>query len=291
MNQSDLVETVLSLLTEGDYMTEKEKDWERLKRIIQEMNIMDDDFFVKIAEDISAMEEILQVFLQDRGIRLKWTKSQVSLRNIGTRSVVVDSLCKAQGGKLYSIEMEKANKDDHQKRVRYNSSNIDTLITEKGIHFKDIPELCMIYISKTDFFKMRRCIYHVRRVVQENGTIVDNGVREIYVNARIDDGSEIAELMKYIKNTRGEHRLFPKLSARVKYLREDKKGVETMCEAVEKYAREKARKAARKAKKEIARETAVRFLQNGVSFEIVLKSIPQLSRGELETICREMAVL
>ena len=74
-----------------------------------------------------------------------------------------------------------------------------------------------------------------------------------------------------------QHPLFPKLSARVKYLKEEQKGVEEMCEAVEQYARERAKETA----KETARENALRFLQNGVDFEIVVRSITQLTRKEL----------
>lgn len=61
-----------------------------------------------------------------------------------------------------------------------------------------------------------------------------------------------------------------------------------MCEAVEKYAQEKAVKAAKaaakKATKKAARRSATLLFQNGVSFEIVAKSIRELTRGELERI-------
>lgn len=78
------------------------------------------------------MQEMLSVLANQKDISLLWSKPQVFLRNSGARSVQLDALCKANNGKLYSIEMEKSNKDDHQKRVRYNSSNVDTSYTEKG---------------------------------------------------------------------------------------------------------------------------------------------------------------
>lgn len=64
-----------------------------------------------------------------------------------------------------------------------------------------------------------------------------------------------------------------------------------MCEAVEKYAQEKVQEAAKKAAKEAVKEakaaaktSAALLFQNGVSFEIVAKSIKQLTRRELEKI-------
>ena len=57
-----------------------------------------------------------------------------------------------------------------------------------------------------------------------------------------------------------------------------------MCEAVEKYAQDIAKKAAKKAAKATAKSSAALLFQNGVSFEIVAKSIKQLTRRELEKI-------
>lgn len=265
-------------------MSSRDEDYKKRQEIVRSMNVMDDDLFAKIAEDIPAMEEILSVFLQDAGLRLKWSRPQVHLRNCGTRSVTVDAMCESVSGILYSLEMEKSSRDDHQRRVRYNSSNIDTMYTEKGQSFKEIPNLCMVYLSKADFLRGGKCLYYVERTVKGSGQAVENGVREIYVNARVNDGSEAAQLMQYMKDTRGENPLFPKLSARVRYLKEDQKGAEYMCEAVEKYAQEKAKKAAKKAAKEAARSSAVLLFQNGVSFDIVSKSIRQLTRTELEKI-------
>ena len=261
-------------------MQRQDENFEKRWEIVRRMNVMDDDFFTKVAEDVPAMEELLSVLLQDKELRLLWSRSQVHLRNSGTRSVTLDAMCESVTGKLYSVEMEKSNRDDHQRRVRYNRSNIDTMYTEKGVDFKDVPPLCMIYLSKTDFLRGDKCLYHIDRTIRENGNVVNNGVQEIYANARVNDNSEVAQLMQYLKKTKGEHPLFPKLSARVRYLKEEQEGVEEMCEAVEKYAREKAKEAAKKA----ARNSARLLFQNGVSFEIVVKSIKQLTRRELEHI-------
>lgn len=88
-----------------------------------------------------------------------------------------------------------------------------------------------------------------------------SGREEDYANVRINDGSNAAKLMQYMKDTRGENPLFPKLSARVRYLKEDKKGA-----------------------KAAAKSNAALLFQNGVSFDIVAKSIRQLTRKELEKI-------
>lgn len=43
-------------------MSNRDEDYERRREIVRSMNVMDDDFFAKVAEDVAAMEEILSVF-------------------------------------------------------------------------------------------------------------------------------------------------------------------------------------------------------------------------------------
>lgn len=64
-------------------------------------------------------------------------------------------------------------------------------------------------------FQKGKTVYHVDRTVRETGEITDNGLQEIYVNTKIDDGSDIAKLMKIYKEQREfDFEKFPKTSIR-----------------------------------------------------------------------------
>ena len=39
-------------------------------------------------------------------------------------------------------------------------------------------------------------IYHIDRTIRETNTVVDDGQHEIFVNTKVNDGSDIAELMQ-----------------------------------------------------------------------------------------------
>lgn len=43
--------------------------------------------------------------------------------------------------------------------------------------------------------KGNKTIYHVEKILRETGEFIDDGLREIFVNTVIDDGTDIAELM------------------------------------------------------------------------------------------------
>ena len=227
-------------------MTEENKNiaWEkaefaRKKKLVQNLNVMDDDFFQKVMEESEVCEEMLQTILQDKNLRVVESQPQKFLRNCGRRSVQLDLLCKSSDDRYFNVEVQKSDRDDHQRRVRYNGSNLDTFVTEKGISFREIPEVYVIYLAKFDIFHGNCSVYHIDRVVRETGEVVDNGFHEIYTNAGQDDGSQIAKLMQYMVNTKGECPEFPKLSKRVKYFKEKQEGVNHMCEAVEEYVKER----------------------------------------------------
>lgn len=76
-------------------MLNRREEFEKQRRIVRRMNIMDDDLFHKVAEDREAMEEILSVLLQQKDLKLLWSRPQIHLRNSGNRSARLDALCEA----------------------------------------------------------------------------------------------------------------------------------------------------------------------------------------------------
>lgn len=226
-------------------------------------------------------QSLVQTVLQDEGIRIVRSEPQKFLRNCGSRSVILDVLCQSSDNRYFNVEIQKSNIDDHQRRVRYNGSNLDTYVTEKGILFKDIPEVYIIYLANFDIFGGNCSVYHIDRVVRETGEIVDNGFHEIYTNAgAVNDDSKIAKLMQYMANTKGECSEFPRLSARVKYFKEEQEGVKSMSKAVEEYAKERAMREV----VEAAEESAENLFRNGASLELVEKSILILTGERIRQI-------
>ena len=244
--------------------------YEEQKAVIARLNVIDDIFFQKMAEDPEVAEEILRIILEKPRLKVIRSQTQRFLRNVGAHSVVLDLLCEDEDHSLINCEVQKQDDDDHQRRVRFNRSNIDTLFAEKGIDYKELPDIYLIFISKFDTFGENLTIYHINRVIEETGTVVENGVHELYVNTAVNDQSDIAELMQYFKESVGEHRNFRKLCNRVKYFKEDQEGVQIMCQTVQEYADKYADDQLKRA--------ATDLLRNGVSVDLIVKSIPSLSR-------------
>ena len=132
-----------------------------------------------------------------------------------------------------------------------------------------LDALCILEDGKT--------IYHIDRTVRETGEVRENGLREIYVNAKIDDGSDVAKLMRIFKEQNTyDFEKFPRTSKRKKQFIENEGGKGAMCEAIENLMKEEV--------EEVARG----LFENGADYELVRKSVTRLSDDELMTIYEEV---
>ena len=302
------------------------KTFEEQKALIGQLNLMDDLFFHKVAEDTQACEEILRIILKKPDLQVKRCQPQRFLRNIDAHSVILDVLCTDESGRMFNIEVQKQDNDDHQRRVRFNISNIDTFFMEKGVSYADFPDVCVVYISAFDIFKLNQPMYHVYRVVKGTEKFVENGTHEVYVNAAINDGSIIAELMQYFMHSSGYHENFRAVCKRVNYLKEQNEGVSSMSsvieqyaqqyheekmqepEVIERYAKEYAQRYYEEKMrnnsvieqyaqryheekvKEDDKEKAIKLLKRGISAEIIAEAMPSLSEEEILKLKDSLAV-
>lgn len=90
-------------------------------------------------------------------------------------------------------------------------------------------------------FGRNRTVYHIDRMIRETQETVDNGTHEIYVNTKVDDGTEIAEYMQMLKRSvLPDNPKFPKLCEAFKNIKTGM-GDDVMCDLVQAYAEEYAK--------------------------------------------------
>ena len=213
-----------------------ERSIEKFKEYIKKLNPIDDIIFRKMAENKEFCEEILRVFLQDSYLKVLNNKSQYAITNIDRRSVILDAYCELRDGKRVNIEVQNADNVNHQKRVRYYSSVLTTSLMKKGENFDNVPEVCMIYICNFDVFRENKSLYLIKRVIDGSNTVVDNGLKEIYISANINDGSALSELMEVFTKDDCYSDNFPitsKMKYDFKYVKEGNKMTDAMKEIYE----------------------------------------------------------
>lgn len=250
---------------------------------IKRFRPIDDVFFEKIAEDPEVCEEILQVIIGDKDLKVVEVIPQKSVKNLQGRSVRLDALCIRGDGKLCNIEIERSNNKNHLKRVRYNASCITANIVDPGEKFENVPDIDMVYISEFDLFKLNKVIYHVEPTILEDGKVIDNGLHEVYVNTAVKDDSEVSELMQCFLQTEVDNKKFPKLSERMRFLKNSEEGVSSM-RSVSDELREEGREEGREAERidAISRMLGKFSLEDIVSLGYDREFVMAIANGELK---------
>lgn len=211
------------------------ESYEEKRQKVSQFNLTSDIFFGKTVEDIDACQEVVQI-LTRKELKIKSVKTQYSIRNVENRSVVLDVLAEDRNGCLVNVEMHPQEDEDHVRRVRYHLSSLDMSYLEKGTDFESIPEVYLIYITKKDFIGRNRGINEIIRVVDGTGTVLNNGVHELYVNFEgAADTPEQRELLDYMVHSAADYETgtFPHLAARVRLLKEKKEGIDIMCDILD----------------------------------------------------------
>ena len=213
----------------------KHSSHSRTMEFVQKLRPIDNAFFPVLGQDPGVMEEILRVILNDDTLTVEKVIAEYTLPNLPGRGVRLDSFCETGDGHRINVEVQKADDDDHIRRCRYNAAGMTWKEAEKGTRFKNLPDVCVVYITEHDFLHGGRTVYHVDKILRENGSIIDDGSSVIYVNTAVNDGSAISDLMRcFMQKTVNDPR-FPRLSERVHQYKNTEKGAAEMCEELERY--------------------------------------------------------
>ena len=239
----------------GENKTPQELDFERkheeyLHRI-QNLRLIDDNFMTKVFEDKECSEFLLQVILDRDDLTIREVHSQYGLNNIQGRSARLDILAVDEQNKAYNIEIQRNDRGAEVRRARYNSGLMDANITEPGDRYDQLYETYVIFITENDILKAGLPIYHIERTIQETGMPFGDGAHIIYVSSQIKDDTKLGRLMQDFTCTNPDDMNYLVLAQRVRYFKEDTKGVATMCRAFEEVREEGERRKAIEAAKRL----------------------------------------
>lgn len=115
------------------------------------------------------------------------------------------------------MEIQRKDTIDHARRTRFYAAMIDSESLKKGKDYDQMPDVHIIYISETDLWKSGKTIYRVEKKLDGTENIYDDGVYITYVNAKINDGSDIAKMMDYLKTADPKDSSQGDLSAKVHF--------------------------------------------------------------------------
>ena len=255
---------------ELDFARKHEEDLQRIRGF----RLLDDDFMSKVFEDKGCTELLLQIILGRTDLKVTSVIGQYDIKNLQGRSVRLDILAVDTENKVYNIEIQRSDKGTSVKRARYNSSLIDANVTEPGDNYENLNENYIIFITEKDKFGEDLPIYHIEKVIKELGRDLEDEQHTIYVNSQIQDESALGKLMSDFQCTEAKNMNYKVLADRVRYFKEDEKGVTTMCRVLEEMRREVAAEASKEQNIVTLLNSVKNLMKNlGITAEESMKAI------------------
>lgn len=207
------------------------------------LRLIDDDFMNACFDGYNeGAELLLKIILGKPDIRVKSVKTQTSMKNLLGRDIRLDIDAGDESGKEYDIEVQRADKGADRKRARYHSAILDAHSLKPGDDFDDLPETFVIFITENDVIGDDEPIYVIDRQITTTGKAFDDGEHIIYVNGADKNAStELGKLMHDFFCTDPDDMHYKELADKVRYFKENEKGVATMCQVMEDMRNEAAR--------------------------------------------------
>ncbi len=243
-------------------MKDDQQHQEDLQRI-RGFRLIDDDFMNACFDNnIEGTELILRIILNKPDLQVKSVETQKVMKNLLGRDIWLDIDATDSNNIEYDIEVQRADKGADRKRARYHSSILDAHLLKPNEDFADLPETYVIFITENDVIGKNQPIYTIERQITNIDEPFNDGEHIVYVNgANKDSATELGKLMHDFFCTDPDDMHFKELADKVRYFKEDEKGVAAMCKVMEDMRNE--------VQNEVRIENARRMIADGLSLEKV----------------------
>ena len=275
---------IVIVLDEAERERLHQEDLQRIRGF----RLFDDDF-MNVCFDgyIEGTELLLKIILNKPDIRVKRVTTQKIMKNLLGRDIWLDIEAVDSQGKIYNIEIQRADKGAGYKRARYHSSILDAHALRPKDNFNDLPESYVIFITENDVIGNGEPLYLIERRIVNIDKPFDDGSHIIYVNgAEKDTATELGKLMHDFSCTSADDMYYRELADKVRYFKEDEKGLNTMCKVIEDMRKETAKKA--------EEQTTVLYIQKVMTkMKLTLEQamdfldIPQAERASYANLVQE----
>ena len=221
-------------------------DSKMLQRI-QALRLMDDEFMSVVFDgDILNTEFILRIILDRTDLSVKSVVTQKEKRNLYGRSVRLDILAEDTTGKIYNVEVQRADKGASPKRVRYNMALLDSHSLKKDDDFEKLQETYIIFITENDYFKGNQPLYKVKKLIEipadENQPARNlpfkDGCNIIYVNGSYRGQDALGRLMHDFCTASADQMYYKNLAKTVRHHKQQKGDTKAMSKIFEEYGEE-----------------------------------------------------
>ena len=253
--------------------SELEARYERYKGVIKNFTLMSDIFMRNVFKQRECLEYVLQVIMEKQDLKVIEQIIQKDYKNLQGRSAIMDCVARDSEGKQFDVEIQQDNEGASPKRARYHSGLMDMNTLNPGQDFDELPESYVIFITRDDILGYDFPIYHIDRHIKEADDSFQDEAHIIYVNSRKQEDTELGRLMHDLHCKNADEMHSPVLAKRVHELKDTQKGVELMCNEMEKIYSEGMESGEKRGELKAKKETALSLAEMGLPVEKIAKAV------------------
>ncbi len=194
---------------------------------------------VVFGEDKNLAEFLLKIPLSRDDLRVKSVMTQKEKRNLFGRSVRLDIVAEDTAGKIYNVEVQRADKGAVARRARYNLAMLDSHTLKKGEDFSALPETYIIFITENDYYGLGKPLYRIKKTVEGTDLLFDDGCTILYVNGAYRGDDAIGWLMHDFCEQSADNMHYGEIAERVRFHKQEDEGGRAMCRIFEEYGEER----------------------------------------------------
>ena len=249
---------------------------------VEKLTLFHDTFMKVVLNDLEVCQYVIRILMDDPTIEIVDVRNQYRLARLTSKDSILDILAEDSRGRFYNLEIQRDTTPDHPRRTRLYGAMVDGEYLQKGEDYDAMPEVYVIYISRTDLWKMGRMETPVKKYLegQKEDEQYDDGQHVIYVNAAVDDGSKKAALLHYFKTADPDDMSQGPLSRRVRYLKREEGGLNEMCEYSQRIYNGGKEEGRREKEKEIT-EKVLSLKEQGFDEDMIKKVLKTITEEEM----------
>ena len=235
---------------------------------IKGLRLFDDELMtVVFSGDKQATELLIRILLNRNDLKVKKSMTQEQKHDLFGRSVTLDIVAEDIFKTEYNIEIQRADKGDIAKRIRYHQAMIDSHTLKKQEDFEKLPNLYIIFILEHDLYGKNNPVYYVTKTLSindEDGNplLFDDGCNIMYVNGQYKGEDALGKLMHDFSTPNADEMYYTELAEKVRFYKQDETGVQMASRVVEEYGNERAAEALQQGIQQGAQQQAIEAAKN-----------------------------
>ena len=207
---------------------------EDLKRLCSFRPVDDTFMRVLFRDNLPLAEYVLRIIIGKEDLHLTKEETQKDMiRLVGARGLCLDVHGIDDQDQQYDIEVQREDDGAIPERARYHAAALDVENLDAGQDFKKLPTTYIIFITENDIYERGQALYPVNKILGGTDIHFQDRQHILYVNASYKGDNAIGRLMHDFLCSDPDDMYTKLLADKVRYLKNDPEGVDTMCKVME----------------------------------------------------------